>query len=148
MNHLLACRDTRAVLCETWPGEPENGMAARHWLRSKLTGVEPHVAHLVETAAGELISNAIRHTLSGPRLDGTVGEFEVALKVFGTCVIVAVTDQGADTVPIARDLDPLEAAQMESGRGLWLVSQMAREWRHRPVGSGRQTWAAISRRRS
>lgn len=143
----FACRTTPPdAVCQRWPGYPESVTAARHWLEEQLAGVPSEASYLALTIATELVTNAIRHTRSGERADGVIGEFEVTVQAFPTCVIVAVADQGADTEPTAATLDPEEVHLGESGRGLAIVALLARRWGHRPYGDGRQTWATIARR--
>jgi anti-sigma regulatory factor (Ser/Thr protein kinase) len=71
-------------------------------------------------AADEFVVNALRHTKSGR----SEGGFTVEVRRRPGQVLIAVTDQGGPTEPVATDVDDLA----ESGRGLRTVAALADSW--------------------
>jgi anti-sigma regulatory factor (Ser/Thr protein kinase) len=71
-------------------------------------------------AADEFVVNALRHTKSGR----AEGEFTVEVRRLPGEVLIAVTDQGGPTEPVATDVDDLD----EPGRGLRTVAALADSW--------------------
>jgi serine phosphatase RsbU (regulator of sigma subunit)/anti-sigma regulatory factor (Ser/Thr protein kinase) len=93
--------------------------------------------------ASELVTNAVVHA-------GTAAEVSCALvrdeNGHGTAVRVEVADQHPGrTVPTPRiplddDAEPLEFAQQESGRGLYLSAQIASAWGVQYTRTRKQIW--------
>lgn len=110
----------------------------RCWLTDRLGDSDQ--TYVVVTIANELAANALKHTRSGQM----GGSYTVMLCRRRDILWVAVTDQGADTVPTPKPLD----AVSEGGRGLALVAQLAAEcggmWGHMQVPGGRRTWATLA----
>ncbi|QDY81430.1 ATP-binding protein [Streptomyces qinzhouensis] len=103
--------------CCTFPGTLEQVGRARHWT-GKALGDAPFLDDAVSIVT-ELCANALRHTASGK---GS-GVFHLALTVSRWGVTLSVTDQGgAVGVP---ELKPLDR-ESENGRGVYLVSKLAR----------------------
>lgn len=89
-------------------------------------------AHLV---VSELVGNAVLHTASG--LSGGLVTVEI-VAVDAVTARIAVTDDGAETVPRPREPDEVSC----DGRGLMLVERMSARWGARTLGGGRRTvWA-------
>ena len=103
--------------------------AARAWMTGLLERWE--ATHLSETAnllASELVSNAVRHTQSGPSITAAIvdGFLEVG-----------VNDGRRDKVPQIFCTDDLTA---EHGRGLPIVEALAAEWGTTLLPKGKQVW--------
>ncbi len=79
----------------------------------------------------ELIGNAVRH--GSPPLS-----YDVALD--GEDVLVVVEDCDQHPPADGQHCSPLDA---EGGRGLFLVTALARRWGWTPTGRGKQIWARI-----
>jgi serine/threonine-protein kinase RsbW len=88
------------------------------------------------TCVSELCANAIRHTASG---NGGVFIVEVDARRDGVARI-AVTDEGADGVPVAGALDLMA----EGGRGLAMVAACTSRWGFADAYPGRTVWAEAS----
>jgi serine/threonine-protein kinase RsbW len=114
----------------TFPGRPEQVARARKFTAAVL-GSCPLTDDAV-LLVSELATNAIQHGGSG--LGGT---FKVTVCHYPARLYVGVTDEGSATAPVlvpAADLAP-------SGRGLYLVAQIATSWGHERSGrSGRIVW--------
>jgi anti-sigma regulatory factor (Ser/Thr protein kinase) len=70
--------------------------------------------------ADEFVVNALRHTKSG----SFEGAFAVEVRRWPDRVLIAVSDQGGPTEPVATEADELA----ESGRGLRTVAALADSW--------------------
>jgi anti-sigma regulatory factor (Ser/Thr protein kinase) len=86
----------------------------------------------------ELISNALRHAT--PLTGNTV---RVSWGIYLDCVEVAVSDGGAQTVPIVNR----PAAGAVGGRGLGIVEQLCARWGAYELPDGGETtvWAVLQR---
>jgi anti-sigma regulatory factor (Ser/Thr protein kinase) len=101
-----------------FPGQPEHvGQVRRFVLEALMSSKYADDAALL---ASELATNAIRHTASNAQ----GGTFQVTVFWHSGAIIVAVTDQGAATIPALRSPGSLDSA----GRGLSLVDAIARQW--------------------
>ena len=112
------------------PPEPSSASRARHAARQQLEASCP--AEVVERAAllvTELVTNAVLHA-------GT--EVVVVVDVAPGCVMVRVSDD-SDSRLVARAHEPSAA----TGRGLWLVEQLASVWGVERVPSGKEVWCEI-----
>jgi len=126
------CFDRAAAASRTFPGHSDQVAAARRFVRETL-GDRPCAADAV-LLASELATNAILHTASGDR-----GSFGVAVHQVPALVRVEVTDGGSRAVPTLGPRRRLEP----SGRGLFLVEQLAARWGHRGGPSGRVVWCEL-----
>lgn len=95
----------------------------------------------VTLIAAELAANAVRHGHVPGR------QFALRLTATATGVRVEVTDTRTERLPTAGELTPVDA---DSGRGLYLVSQLADRWAIEPVpperpGPGKTVWAEVRR---
>ncbi|MBC7291870.1 MAG: SpoIIE family protein phosphatase [Actinotalea sp.] len=112
------------------PGAPLS--EARIWAteRTQALGGGPDVLGLVALLTSEVVSNATRH-----------GDGRAVLEVTGVDggVRVGVTDDG-DGLPEVRHPD----ASTPGGRGVWLVSELARSWGvDRLPGGGKRVWFEV-----
>ncbi|MFE9425135.1 ATP-binding protein [Kitasatospora sp. NPDC006697] len=108
-------------------------------LREFLAGVGSGELYLcaAELVLSELVANAVLH--GGPG-GGQFGELLfVRLELRAELLVIEVHDASART-PTVRDATACE----ESGRGLYLVEQLAVDWGSRPRdGIGKSVWARI-----
>ncbi|MEV5574503.1 ATP-binding protein [Spirillospora sp. NPDC052269] len=98
----------------TFSGKASQASAARHFARALFAG--EICADVVEFVVSELTANTLRHTCSAD--EG--GWFGVEL-AYGDPVYVGVTDIGGRGIPTVQQPDDA----LESGRGLYAVSQLA-----------------------
>ncbi|GAA2374026.1 ATP-binding protein [Streptomyces cuspidosporus] len=94
-------------------------------------GISGTLADDVTLSADELVSNAIRHCRV------TFALIEISVSVQGQALLVEVSDPDRDRIPRLRAPGPDE----ESGRGLYLVSQLADSWGHRHGRHSKCVWA-------
>jgi anti-sigma regulatory factor (Ser/Thr protein kinase) len=109
--------------------EVDEVSAARHFAEdvAQSWGVAADDMVLV---VGELAANSYRHAQSG---------FSVSLDYADGALLVEVTD---DSPSVPQVLTPSSDAR--SGRGLVIVSQIARSWGARPAsGGGKTVWAEL-----
>lgn len=94
-------------------------------------GVSGTLADDVTLSADELLSNAIRHCRV------TFAQVEVSVSIQDGALLLEVSDPDADKIPQLRN----PTSEEESGRGLYLVSQLADAWGHRHRKHGKCVWA-------
>ncbi|WP_214635067.1 ATP-binding protein [Nonomuraea sp. NEAU-A123] len=117
------------------PGVAYSVAVARHCVGEMLAAAGHRDVENARLIVSELTTNALLHTASG--LQGGVVTVE-AVAVDAEIVRVEVTDDGADTVPRARESGDDDC----HGRGLWLVEQISLKWGVRLLGAGqRAVWA-------
>jgi anti-sigma regulatory factor (Ser/Thr protein kinase) len=96
--------------------------------------VDPAAADDTALIVTEIVTNAVRHGLSG--------DVHLRIDLCGDALTVRVEDQ----TPY-KELPPAGVAgsEEESGRGLLLVEALAERWGHGPVedGPGTAVWALI-----
>jgi anti-sigma regulatory factor (Ser/Thr protein kinase) len=90
---------------------------------------------VVKTVVTELVTNVYKH----------VGFGQIVIRVFederDDSMVVEVWDQG-ERMPEIREAEDME----ESGRGLFMMSLLAREWGVRPLTEGGKiVWAKLDR---
>lgn len=123
--------------------EPQAARAARRLTRNTLRGWG--LAPLAEDAGiivGELVANAVTHGTSPAREDASPREV-LSLRLIRRPaeVICAVLDPSK--TPPAPTLAPL-GAELETGRGLGIVSMLSDVWGWSPVeGRGKAVWAIL-----
>ncbi|MFG1753323.1 ATP-binding protein [Streptosporangium sandarakinum] len=117
------------------PGVHEAVSRARSEVRGWLGDDHPAVDDVV-LAASELVTNAIRHSDSGP------GDFiGLTLSATGEVVYIEVNDPGSlFSGPHVR-----REPYAEDGRGLLIIRELSLEWGARELGPGlgRTVWCAI-----
>jgi serine/threonine-protein kinase RsbW len=115
-------------------GTPASVSQARRFVAGLLAGCP--AKDTLMTCVSELCANAISHTASG---EGGVFIVEVDARRDGVARI-AVTDEGADGVPVAGALDLMA----EGGRGLAMVAACTTRWGFADAYPGRTVWAEAS----
>lgn len=108
-----------------FPATPAQAQAARHFL-SAILDDSPAAADAV-LCLSELVSNTIIHSHSGK----LGGHFYVRAETHGDRLRVEVTDEGGPWVWPAR-------TDGQHGRGLLIVSRLARDWGR--MGDGATGW--------
>ncbi|MEU5029772.1 ATP-binding protein [Streptomyces milbemycinicus] len=94
-------------------------------------GISGALADDVTLSVDELVSNAIRHCRV------TFALIEITVSVQDRVLLLEVSDPDRDKIPQLRTPAPDE----ESGRGLYLVSQLAETWGHRHEKHSKCVWA-------
>jgi len=115
---------------------------ARHFTRTTLQGWDMgDLVDNVELIVSEMLSNAIRHGLTGARdLPITPNLVGLGLLRRGGTVLCAVSDPSSD-IPVVREAD----AFAESGRGLHLIDSLSASWGWTPPNrAGKAVWATVS----
>lgn len=102
----------------SFPGSADQAARVRGFIAALMPDC-PVIDDLL-LVADELVVNALRHTKSG-RFEG---EFAVEVRHRPGQALIAVTDQGGPSEPVATDADDLA----ESGRGLRTVAALADSW--------------------
>ena len=105
-----------------FPGQAPQVAVMRSWMARLLPACDPLDDLLV--LASELASNAVTHTRSG-HLDGW---FTVEVTWTPATARVVVGDQGSYENPASKVRSAAEAADLETGRGLLLVSALSAAW--------------------
>jgi anti-sigma regulatory factor (Ser/Thr protein kinase) len=100
----------------TFPAAPEQVREARRFLATVLAGRDARDALL---CLSELVTNAVVHSHSGQ----PGGTFTVRAQLDGQRLRVEVGDQGGPWHPSA-----LVSADVQNGRGLLIVGQLASRW--------------------
>lgn len=122
---------------------PESVKDAREFTRSTLCGWGlAAVSDDAELVVSELVTNALRHGLSGSGAPGP-GDSEpvigLRLVIQAPHVLCMVTDPSRE-IPLRRDPDLLDA----TGRGLCVIESCSRRWGWRPLDDGGKTvWALL-----
>jgi stage II sporulation SpoE-like protein/histidine kinase-like protein len=111
-----------------WDLEPEPSMVpdARAQARAKL--IEWGLAELADTVellVSELVTNALLH-----------GAGAIQLRLVKAAALLCEVGDDGQELPILTEADP----SAESGRGLFLVSQLAGRWGTRRTGIGKIVW--------
>lgn len=122
----------------TFDGSPAEVAQARRFTRLVLTG-RPGLA-AAELVVSELATNALR--FSGSGLPG--GWFVVELAAEPGLVRVAVVDLGGPTEPRVVPFGEAGGTARESGRGLYTVACLAKQWDWELAGRGRRVWAELA----
>lgn len=134
---LVAAALTELAAAETaleLPADPRSSSAARRAVRDVLGTLDPDdraLAADVELLVSELVTNAVLHASSAPRL---------AVRVESDVVRVEVYDADP-TLPVLRTPD----AERAGGRGMHLVTSLATRWGAEPHEGGKVVWFEVSR---
>jgi serine/threonine-protein kinase RsbW len=110
-------------------GRADQVPVARHFVAGVLGSCPASDEALL--IASELATNAVKHSASGRG-----GTFSVAVIHGASGVRLEVTDQGGNWLPGTAD-------GLESGRGLLIVTALARSWGVTGDEAGRQVWAEL-----
>ncbi|WP_330465361.1 SpoIIE family protein phosphatase [Streptomyces longwoodensis] len=114
-----------------FPPEPAQVGRARAVVREQLHAWGlPRLAEPAELMVSELVTNAVRHTRARP--------VEVRL-VRGDTLLCEVDDDDHE-LPTLRNAGP----EAEAGRGLRVVSALAREWGTSRTGAGKTVWFELT----
>lgn len=128
------------------PHHPSGARLARQQLVSELRGlIAPNLLGDVVAVVAELLGNAVRH--AEPLPGGVIRlVFRVSSATAGgsgtvetAYVLLRVTDGGAEAPPTARTANP----DSVDGRGLAIVSALARRWGVEADGEGQCVWAEL-----
>ncbi|RMI46003.1 ATP-binding protein [Streptomyces triticirhizae] len=91
-------------------------------------GGDAEAVELARLGVSELLCNVVKHVAHDPRC-------RLKITREGERIRVSVNDRSSH-VPKAAVPD----WSSESGRGLWLLGQMAEEWGYSPAGEGKSVW--------
>jgi anti-sigma regulatory factor (Ser/Thr protein kinase) len=113
----------------TWdlPADPVIVADARRKVAARLTGWGlDDMVFATELVVSELVTNAIRHAGS-----------PIQLRLIRDQALICEVSDGSSTAPHLRRTCDLD----ESGRGLFLVSQLTQRWGTRQTPHGKTIWA-------
>jgi anti-sigma regulatory factor (Ser/Thr protein kinase) len=96
-----------------------------------LIGDDGTVLETVQLLLSELVTNAVLHAASQPK---------VAISVLRDRVHIEIVDSSADTAT-PRNADD----EAESGRGLGIVDALAQSWGTTPLPDGKVVWFDVAR---
>jgi anti-sigma regulatory factor (Ser/Thr protein kinase) len=119
--------------------------AARRFVRGVLAevpGAAVAAVYDAETCVSELATNAVEHTRTG-----CGGTFRLVVEVHPHCpayAVIAVEDQGRDDGAGPRVRSAGADGDSESGRGLWMVSQLSAAVHEVRIEHGRRVAARIN----
>nr|WP_191910334.1 ATP-binding protein [Microbispora cellulosiformans] len=120
------------------PGEAASVRGARHYVRVLLAGTGHPRADDAVLLVSELVANAVRH--SDSRLPG--GQVTLAVGRHSGTLHIDVIDAGSAThAPHVRAGTDAETC---SGRGLWLVQELAAAWGWHESAAGRVVWFQLT----
>ncbi len=115
----------------TWQFSPDPASAHHAWVATvellRKEGIE--ATDETQLVVDELAANAIVHAHT---------EFELSIELWAHGLRIIVRDR-SKLKPAIKYPDPLE----ESGRGLFLLDNVADDWGYHPTDSGKCIWASI-----
>jgi anti-sigma regulatory factor (Ser/Thr protein kinase) len=115
----------------TLPLDPRQAGRARAVVREQLHAWGlPELAHSAELLAGELVTNAVRHSHARP----------VALRLVRGDTLLCEVDDDDHELPTLLSAGPGD----ECGRGLRVVSTLARAWGASRTGDGKSVWFELT----
>ncbi|MEV6177839.1 SpoIIE family protein phosphatase [Streptomyces sp. NPDC052015] len=115
----------------TFPLDPRQAGRARAVVREQLHAWGlPKLAHSAELLAGELVTNAVRHSHARP----------VALRLVRGDTLLCEVDDDDHELPTLLSAGPGD----EYGRGLRVVSTLARAWGASRTGGGKSVWFELT----
>jgi len=117
--------------------------AARDFTIATLRGQgTAHSSLDVAVVVSELVTNALRHALPGPRDTGPREPIRLGLLQHGRWLLCAVADPGR-AAPVPRT----PGALAEAGRGLQMVCALSDQWGYTTPGdAGKVVWAMFTAR--
>jgi len=119
------------VVTADLPAHASSVRTARSLLRDALGDDGDGLLFALELLTSEVVTNALRHASSAPRIEAQLGP---------DVVRVAVYDEDP-TLPARREPDLGEPG----GRGLHLLDQMASRWGAEPTSHGKVVWFELDR---
>jgi anti-sigma regulatory factor (Ser/Thr protein kinase) len=129
--------DGVARLDRWFPGNPQATGAARHAVDELSDKLHPALLEDLRLLVSELVTNSVQH---GPPTEGKPNWLQ--LSISNGYVRAQVQDCGPGFVPTPS----LATADAESGRGLYLVDQIANQWGVTP-GTTTCVWLELDRGR-
>ena len=111
--------------------EKASARSARHFVRDALGPADQQLVQSTELLVSELVTNAVVHASSAPRVD---------VRLFRDTIRVEVYDDDP-TMPQPRSPLP----DVPGGRGLLIVAQLARRWGAEPCDQGKVVWFELDR---
>lgn len=118
-------------------GSPVQVAQARRFARMVLT--DRPALQSAELVVSELATNALRFSSSGL----ADGWFVVELTKEPSLIRIAVVDLGGPGEPRVAPFGE-DSTEHESGRGLYTVACLVKQWGWEPAGTGRRVWAELS----
>jgi DNA-binding NarL/FixJ family response regulator len=115
----------------TLPADIAASGAGRRFVRNLLDEANETLAHDVELLVSELVSNAVLHAGTEPRLEVRIARDTVRIEVYDA-------DRSA---PVARRPD----SNGPGGRGLHLVDRIASRWGFELLDEGKLVWFEVDR---
>lgn len=122
----------RAHLLEL-PASDTAPSRGRHFARQLLGEADRALVADVELLVSELVTNAIAHTDSDPRLAIDIRRDRIRIEVY----------DGDPNPPVERHSRPTDPG----GRGLRFVRELSNQWGYAPSGTGKVVWLDINRTR-
>ncbi|MFE4669441.1 ATP-binding protein [Streptomyces sp. NPDC056716] len=121
-----------------YPTRPESVAQVRAQVRELLAsrGIDPHGNESAQNAvlvASELAGNAVCHASSS-------GSYSVTLELHGSILAISVRDTETATPP---QWPTISDADATTGRGMFLVDALARDWGCAHKGAGKVVWAEL-----
>ena len=114
--------------------DPSEVGRARRWARSRLAGsgirADEPLAETLVLLVSELVTNAVRHSHARP----------VALRLVRADTLLCEVDDDDHELPALKSAGPGD----ETGRGLRVVSTLAREWGASRTGAGKTVWFELT----
>ncbi|WP_351222759.1 SpoIIE family protein phosphatase [Streptomyces sp. NPDC002133] len=121
--------------------EPQEVRHARRLVREQLTVWElDEQADTLELLVSELVTNAVRHGADGASAAGGAGGGGIELRLVRTDALLCEVMDDGHILPTLLSAGPGD----ESGRGLRVVSRLAREWGTSRSGGGKSVWFELS----
>jgi hypothetical protein len=109
---------------------PTSARAARAFVRRHVDSADEELRDSAELLASELVTNGVLHARS---------ELTLGVVARETCVLIAVSDHNQ-----AQPAERAPSLSAESGRGIALVSSIARHWGVTPQAGGKIIWCLIN----
>jgi CheY-like chemotaxis protein len=119
------------VVSHSFPSDVGSAQAARRFIRGQLAGRDDGVLSAIELLVSELVTNAVLHATSAPRVDVALTSDLARIEVY----------DDDPTLPTPRDPGPA----VVGGRGLLLVDRLSARWGAEARGSGKVIWFEIDR---
>ena len=111
---------------------PQTASRARRLVRRALRRWHlPELIDATELLVSEVVTNAVRHASSAPRIEAHLGPDSVRVAVY----------DADPRLPERREPD----VGRPGGRGLHLLDQIASRWAAEPSGSGKVVWFELDR---